>query len=280
MALRVFALTRLVGVVLVAAPLACSRPGAGGVAGGSGRGGQAGGASGGAGTSGRAGTGGTSAGGAGGMSATGGGGGSGDDAMMSGESGSDAAPGTGAIGGGGGMAGAGGEAGAGGQPPDGDDAAADRAATDTGIDKGADSAATDAGLDAGADSAATDTRIDADPCTPGASCQPINICRIGTTSCTTGTARCLDTGNAPNGTVCGTGADCLNGICNTHECDVRACTPQTPCHVGTISCATGVVVCQDTGTALPDGTRCATDKACLSGSCVACASSDAGCPTP
>jgi len=92
----------------------------------------------------------------------------------------------------------------------------------------------------------------------------------------------VDTGTyAPNGTQCGTGAECLNGICNTHECDpTTKCVPSNQCHAGFISCATGVSLCADTGTPLPDGTRCAADKLCVSGACVPCATSDAGCSTP
>jgi len=162
--------------------------------------------------------------------------------------------GTDGIGGAGADGGGGGVSGAGGQPPSGDDG--------------------------GADSGPTDAGLDGPVCTPDLSCRPVNFCRTGTTSCTTGTARCVETGNQPNGTVCGVGAECVSGICNTHECDVRACTPSNPCHTGTVSCATGVVACHDTGSPIPDGTRCGTDKACLSGDCVACAASDAACPNP
>jgi hypothetical protein len=136
--------------------------------------------------------------------------------------------------------------------------------------------------DGGSDGAATDGGIDALGCTPGLTCRPNNnYCRVGTTSCTTGSALCVETGNAPNGTQCGTGAECQNGICNTHECDVtRTCIAANPCHVGMISCATGTTTCRDTGTPLADGTRCASDKVCLSGTCVPCGTSDAGCSNP
>ena len=44
-------------------------------------------------------------------------------------------------------------------------------------------------------------------CTPNIACQP-SACKVGTTSCSTGTSRCRETGNAPNGSSCGTGRVC------------------------------------------------------------------------
>ena len=136
------------------------------------------------------------------------------------------------------------------------------------------------GDDGGADSGPADAGPDGPACTPGLPCQPVNSCRTGTTSCTTGTALCVATGDQPNGTACGLFLECLNGSCNTDRCEPKACTPSNPCHTGTISCLTGTSVCQDTGTPIPDGTRCGTAKACLSGTCVACAASDAACSSP
>jgi hypothetical protein len=132
--------------------------------------------------------------------------------------------------------------------------------------------------DGGADSGATDAGADGPACTAEVSCRPVNSCRTGTTSCANGTAQCVETGYQPNGTACGFLAECLNGACNTHECEARTCTPTNPCHTGTISCATGAPFCQDTGAPVPDRTRCGTDKACLSGDCVVCSAGDAGCP--
>jgi len=253
MGLRAIASTMFLAGALVVVPPGCTRSGAGGATGTSGHGGQVGGASGGAGTSAVTGTSGT-----GGVSGTGGAsgiGGASDSTGMGGTSigGAGGAPGTG--GSVGGLGGGGGGAGAG-----------DLSGSDGG----------------GSDSATTDAEPDAPACTQGLPCKPANYCRIGMTSCTTGSARCVDTGqNEPNGTVCGTGAECQNGVCNTHECDVtRMCASANPCHVGMITCVTGAVTCRDTGTALPDGTRCAADKVCLSGSCVACVTSDAGCANP
>ena len=136
------------------------------------------------------------------------------------------------------------------------------------------------GDDAGPDSSATDAGPDAPGCTPDVPCQPTsNYCRTGAVSCTTGTARCVETGNQPNGTLCGTNAQCMNGLCN-NDCVVRACTPTNPCHTGTFNCVTGAPMCHDDGTPLADGTRCANDKVCLSGNCVMCSDGGAGCSNP
>jgi hypothetical protein len=252
MGLRAFASLVLLGGALAGASPGCSRSGDASGGGGQGGAGTSGttGASGASGTSGGAGAGG----GAGAVSSLGGAGGASGGGGRAGASGigggAGAAPETGGVGGG---AGTGGAAGAGGQI-----------------------LTSDAGATGGEP---TDAALDAPVCASGLSCQPVNPCRTGATSCTTGTAQCVETGNQPTGTLCGTGAACVNGLCNTHECDPGACTPINPCHTGTISCTTGAVTCHDTGAAVADGTRCATNKICVSGACVACAISDGNCPS-
>src|SRR5262249_29819758 len=51
-------------------------------------------------------------------------------------------------------------------------------------------------------------------CTAGLACTPGgNVCQVGTTSCSSGTPTCVASGNAPNGTACGAGKTCNNGVC-------------------------------------------------------------------
>jgi hypothetical protein len=105
-------------------------------------------------------------------------------------------------------------------------------------------------------------------CKAGLSCAPANVCQKGVTSCSTGVSVCAVTGNAANGTVCGTNKVCDNGSC-------LACTSNAPCSAGVCttgatSCATGVPVCTATGD-VANGTTCGTNEVCDNGSCVACA---------
>jgi hypothetical protein len=98
------------------------------------------------------------------------------------------------------------------------------------------------------------------------------------TSCASGLAVCLATGNQPDGVACGTNRVCTNGICGG-DCDTSvSCTPAAPCHVGFISCATGAPLCDDTGTPVQDGTACGTNEVCVSGSCLPCDADAATCP--
>jgi len=113
-------------------------------------------------------------------------------------------------------------------------------------------------------------------CTPNVPCTPNLPCKTGTVSCDAGVARCVATGDQPNGTLCGTNVSCVNGFCDNEGCG-HACTPSNRCHTGTISCTTGTNICQDTGASVPDGTSCGTDQACKSGACVTCSVSDGGC---
>jgi hypothetical protein len=45
-------------------------------------------------------------------------------------------------------------------------------------------------------------------CSPGGTCQPVNLCQVGTVTCTGGVGECTVTGNQPAGTSCGTGRTC------------------------------------------------------------------------
>jgi hypothetical protein len=120
--------------------------------------------------------------------------------------------------------------------------------------------------DAGADGGPTDAGVDGPTCTPNVACTPNLPCKTGAVSCDTGVARCVATGNQPNGTLCGTGVFCVMGFCDNEGCG-HACTPANRCHTGIISCTTGTNICQDTGASVPDGTNCGTDQTCKSGVC-------------
>jgi hypothetical protein len=104
-------------------------------------------------------------------------------------------------------------------------------------------------------------------CTPNTECQP-SACKVGMTSCSTGTSECRETGNAPNGSNCGTGRVCNNGSCQ--NCNQGGtCTLSNPCKRGTISCSTGAAVCMDAGNA-SDGTGCGGSRVCVGGTCRDC----------
>ncbi|MDB4979979.1 MAG: Di-glucose binding within endoplasmic reticulum [Myxococcales bacterium] len=116
-------------------------------------------------------------------------------------------------------------------------------------------------------------------CTAGAACTPGgNVCQLGKTSCATGTATCMATGNVANGTSCGTAKVCSNGACATCAAGA-ACAPPNVCHAGTVSCATGAATCVDTGMNMANGTSCGTAKVCSNGACATCAAGAACMPT-
>ncbi|MBI5548898.1 MAG: hypothetical protein HY901_33875, partial [Deltaproteobacteria bacterium] len=55
-----------------------------------------------------------------------------------------------------------------------------------------------------------------------------------------------------------------------------SCTPEDPCHAGTLSCDLGIPECIDTGEDVADGTSCRTGRICHHGACSAgCLISDA-----
>jgi hypothetical protein len=104
-------------------------------------------------------------------------------------------------------------------------------------------------------------------CKAAAACATGDPCKLGTTSCSTGTSECKPTHDAPDGTTCGQGRVCKAGSCVA--CAPNATCEPSACKVGKTSCGTGTSVCMETGAA-PDGKACGGGKVCTSGSCVAC----------
>ena len=115
-------------------------------------------------------------------------------------------------------------------------------------------------------------------CSSGASCQPTNPCKIGATSCLTGSPVCVEQGNRQNGTMCGANMVCSAGACVSCMANT-ACPPTNPCHTGTLACSTGAPVCTDTGQSVADGTVCGANLVCKTGACVACVAGQACQPT-
>jgi hypothetical protein len=187
------------------------------------------------------------------------------------------------VGGAGAPGGAGGAAGAVTRDDGGSDDSVDTAPVDGGSDGHLDAALVDGGSDgptctsvsSGADCGCSPA-ASCGSCEAGTACMPANPCRTGVVSCETGPGRCVESGNQPNGTRCGTNLFCMNGSCAVDNCQ-GSCTPPTPCHRGVISCTTGTVLCMDTGTLVPDGMSCGPSRVCRSGSCVGCSDLDAGC---
>jgi alpha-tubulin suppressor-like RCC1 family protein len=108
------------------------------------------------------------------------------------------------------------------------------------------------------------------PCVMNASCprdgQP---CKLGTTSCATGSPICMESGNASDGLGCGTDMVCSTGACVTCS-DGSSCVPANTCHKGTLDCSAGTPKCNDTGALLDDGSTCGTDMVCSLGTCMNC----------
>jgi hypothetical protein len=109
-------------------------------------------------------------------------------------------------------------------------------------------------------------------CRAGLECPVDSPCKSGTIECGTGLPRCLETGNAPNGSSCGQGRVCREGVCA--ECRAGdGCLPSNPCHEGTLDCAAGAATCKDSGQAKAAGSLCGVNKVCSPlGECVACTS--------
>jgi hypothetical protein len=115
-------------------------------------------------------------------------------------------------------------------------------------------------------------------CVAGMACAvPGKPCSRGTIACNTGTPTCIEAGNQPNGTVCGSDMVCSNGNCAA--CSQGAiCQPANPCHAGAMVCSPSIG-CADTGNSLANGTMCGTDRVCNAGTCVACATGTSCQPT-
>jgi hypothetical protein len=111
-------------------------------------------------------------------------------------------------------------------------------------------------------------------CEAGATCTPTYVCHLGTLSCSGSGSTCEDTGVAKsNGTPCdtdsGTGMVCYDGTCISCN-QGQTCMTTNVCHLGAIDCSTGMPVCVDTGTTLPNGTSCGMSDVCETGACVPC----------
>lgn len=107
-------------------------------------------------------------------------------------------------------------------------------------------------------------------CDQGALCPTANPCRLGAVDCQPGGAVCVETGDAPDGTACGSGMVCNTGTCINVCVPQAPCTPADPCHAGLTTCTAGVKGCFDTGTPLQTGAVCGVDKVCAAGACVDC----------
>jgi alpha-tubulin suppressor-like RCC1 family protein len=108
-------------------------------------------------------------------------------------------------------------------------------------------------------------------CTANQDCTPSNTtCKAGKTSCATGASVCMVSGNANDGSNCGTNQVCSGGSCVACAASTP-CTPTTaPCHAGLLSCANGTPTCVDQLTNLQNGTVCGTNLVCNGGSCLGC----------
>src|SRR5260370_6342691 len=103
-------------------------------------------------------------------------------------------------------------------------------------------------------------------CKAGATCNVANPCRTGTYACNTGAPVCLESGNASNGAMCGTGKVCKDGACA--DCVEGAdCSPVNTCHQGKLSCAGGTPTCNDATVSGSAGAPFGTDNACNQGAC-------------
>jgi hypothetical protein len=115
-------------------------------------------------------------------------------------------------------------------------------------------------------------------CTADAPCTPSTPCKTGVVSCDTGASVCVESGNAPNGSSCGSNLVCSDGECEACSAG-SACVPANPCHDGELSCNTGTPSCVDAGTNLSNGTSCGTNLVCKNGSCVSCTEGNACTPS-
>jgi hypothetical protein len=80
-------------------------------------------------------------------------------------------------------------------------------------------------------------------CTAGGACAPDDRCHVGTYSCSTGSAVCIDAGNAANGTSCGAQQSCSQGkktlaaVCNSGACIATPVACQHGCNSAGTDCA-------------------------------------------
>ncbi len=107
-------------------------------------------------------------------------------------------------------------------------------------------------------------------CTINAGCHPNDeACLLGVIACGSGAPTCTQTGNAANGTACGTNEVCDEGNCGPCVAGA-ACHPGgNPCVNGTTSCVSGLPTCTPSADA-PNGTACGTNEVCDDGVCATC----------
>jgi hypothetical protein len=105
-------------------------------------------------------------------------------------------------------------------------------------------------------------------CTAGGSCVPADLCHVGTASCATGQQTCVPGAALADGTVCGNGLTCIQGLCGSCTAGLP-CAPSNPCHTGVTTCAGNVTSCADTGS-VANGTNCGTNLVCSQGTCGTC----------
>src|SRR5437660_659400 len=98
-------------------------------------------------------------------------------------------------------------------------------------------------------------------CNAGATCTSTNACHTAALVCSSGAPVCTDDGDVPNGTNCGSGKVCGNGVCN--PCIQGAdCSSTNPCDAtANVDCKSGFPVCTDR-TFQPAGTSCGTNMVC------------------
>jgi hypothetical protein len=115
-------------------------------------------------------------------------------------------------------------------------------------------------------------------CVAGTTCTPPGKpCSRGTIACNTGAPVCIESGNAPNGSVCGTDMVCQGGACAACSAGT-ICVPANPCHSGIMVC-TPAISCTDSGNSLANGASCGPDRVCNAGTCVTCAAGSSCQPT-
>lgn len=110
-------------------------------------------------------------------------------------------------------------------------------------------------------------------CSAGGSC-PFSIpCHKGIWSCSTGTAVCVDSGDADEGTACGSGNVCHGGTCSACVGGGACPIAGKPCRAGVLTCSAGVALCVDSGpgnegATCDDGNACTKVDKCQGGQCV------------
>jgi len=69
-------------------------------------------------------------------------------------------------------------------------------------------------------------------CVAGVACTPSDPCKLGMTSCATGTSACVTSGNRPVGTLCGAAQSCTGGV----RTSAAMCTAAAACTTTTTTC--------------------------------------------